>query len=71
MIVRNSEYKKETREKLRGGNGDSLFEIVHETNAFKNVKQMSTITLKTGCSIGFHEHINETEYYYILEGSGL
>lgn len=71
MIVRSNEYQDDVKSQLRGGNGDSLFKIIHPSNDYKNVKQMSSITLKTGCSIGFHEHRNETEYYYILEGKGV
>ena len=37
----------------------------------KHSRLFSLFTLKTGCSIGEHEHINETEYYYILSGKGM
>lgn len=28
------------------------------------------VTLEPGCSIGYHEHHNESETYYILSGQG-
>ena len=28
------------------------------------------ITLNPGCSIGYHSHDSETEYYFILSGTG-
>ncbi len=71
MIVKVNECKEDIKEGLRGGNGSAILNMIHQTNDFKNVKMMTTVTLKPGCSIGFHEHIEETEYYYILEGNGL
>ncbi len=71
MIVKSGECKEDIKENLRGGNGNAILNMIHQTNDFKNVKMMTTITLKPGCSIGVHEHIEETEYYYILEGKGL
>jgi quercetin dioxygenase-like cupin family protein len=32
---------------------------------------IARVTLQQGCSIGFHEHGQEEELYYILEGEGV
>jgi len=29
------------------------------------------LTIEKGCSIGTHDHVNETEYYWITEGKGI
>ena len=31
----------------------------------------SEVTLEPGCSLGYHEHHNESETYYILSGKGI
>jgi len=31
----------------------------------------SQIDIEPGCSIGYHPHNNETEFYYIIKGEGL
>lgn len=70
MIVKKDEHQREIKEKMRDGNGQCILDMIHKPNAIKNVRLLSTITLKPMHSIGKHEHINETEYYYILEGKG-
>ena len=37
----------------------------------KNARLFAEITLNPGCSIGNHRHDSETEYYFILSGTGL
>jgi len=29
------------------------------------------LVIEKGCSIGKHDHVNETEYYWITEGKGI
>ncbi len=70
MIVKSSEQTREVRECMRGGNGETILDAIHAREGFKNVRLCSIITLKPKCSIGEHEHIEETEYFYILEGKG-
>lgn len=61
----------EIKKELRGGKGE--VEISHivskeELNGHGNMYAM--MRLKPGCSIGMHQHIGNTEPYFILEGSG-
>jgi len=61
----------EIRERMRDGKGNT--EILHiikkeETNG--KVRLFAKVTLKKGCSIGYHIHENEDEVFYILSGSG-
>ncbi len=61
----------EVRENMRGGSGEVIFEhIVSKEDLEGHGRLYARIRLKPGCSIGFHEHIGETEPYFILEGHG-
>ena len=62
--------KTEIKEKMRGGEGNT--EILHlvECKDEKNIRMLAKVTLQPGCSVGYHEHITETEYYIILSGNG-
>ncbi|MDO4298304.1 MAG: cupin domain-containing protein [Lachnospiraceae bacterium] len=56
---------------LRGGKGEvEIHHIVskEELNGHGNMYAM--VRLKPGCSIGYHQHIGNTEPYFILEGQG-
>ena len=71
MIVKKNEMKGKVNVAMREGKGEveQLF-ILDESNMAKHSRLLSLMTLKPGCSIGEHTHYNETEYYYILSGSG-
>ena len=71
MIRKAEECKVEYREKMRDGNG-----TVEITNFITSPEELcskgrmfSRITLKSGCSIGFHVHETDSELFYILSGS--
>ena len=58
--------------KMRDGNGDVIKnEILGNLDMAKHARMFSTFSLNKGCSIGYHTHIKETEYYYILSGNGV
>jgi mannose-6-phosphate isomerase-like protein (cupin superfamily) len=63
----------EKREKVRDGEGTITF--VHHAagkgEAQKNINLLAELTLPPGGSIGYHPHIEETEFFIILEGSGV
>ena len=62
----------EIRKNMRGGNGEVLLEhIVSKEEMNGHGRLYARITLKPGCSIGFHEHIGDTEPYFILDGKGI
>ena len=71
MIVKGKDMKGKVNAHMRDGKGEveQLF-ILDETNMAKHSRLFSFMNLKPGCSIGEHTHHNETEYYYILAGSG-
>ncbi len=70
MIRKKAECKTEFREHMRDGNGTveitNFIESPDELN--KKGRMFSRITLKSGCSIGFHVHEGDSELFYILSG---
>ena len=71
MVIRRNEMKTETREKMRGGEGPVKFTHLVDTGAEKNTRLLAEICLEPGCSVGYHDHQKETEYYFILSGTGM
>lgn len=70
MIKRNSNMNKDTRENMRGGDGNvTITEILNKGEYKGNARLVGTITLEKGCSIGAHIHENEEEIFYIIEGT--
>lgn len=58
-------------ENMRGGKGHVIMESIIGENEFKGKGRLfAKVTLEPGCSIGYHEHHNESETYYILSGKG-
>ena len=61
----------EIKKELRGGKGEVEFHHIltkEELNGHGSMYAM--VRLKPGCSIGYHQHIGNTEPYFILEGKG-
>ena len=57
-------------EKLAGGTGAVEISHLLTNDEFYGAGRMfSRVVLKPGCSIGWHEHKDEVEYYYILTDS--
>ncbi|MFA6715011.1 MAG: cupin domain-containing protein [Victivallales bacterium] len=71
MIRRKNEYLVDIREEMRGGEGKVKIEhLWDEKNELKGpTRLMAKITLEPGCGIGFHNHDNEEEIFYIIKGS--
>ena len=70
MIRKKNECKVEFREHMRDGMG--TVEITNFINGPEELcekgRMFSRITLKSGCSIGFHVHEKDSELFYILSG---
>ncbi|MDT4761337.1 cupin domain-containing protein [Sphaerochaeta sp. PS] len=71
MIRKFNEMPITTKEHLRGGTGSTQFRALAEEGSVQHCRLFSEITLEKGCSIGVHDHVNETEYYWITEGKGI
>ena len=72
MIIKKEDMKIQSRPRLRDGNGTVDFlHIVPESFRPEKCRLFSMMILEKGCSAGKHEHTNETEIYYVLEGEGI
>jgi mannose-6-phosphate isomerase-like protein (cupin superfamily) len=63
--------KIEHKEKMRDGEGTVTLTHFVDAGTQKNARMLAEITIPPGASIGYHQHINETEYFIILEGAGI
>ena len=70
MVIHRSEMKTEDKERMRDGKGSTHLVYLLDGSTQKNARMFAEITLNPGCSIGYHQHEAETEYYFILSGSG-
>ncbi len=70
-MVRHEEMK--IKEHLGGGTGIGpayMYEIVGKEGLLGHGRLFSKIVLPPGSTIGWHQHVGETEPYYILSGEG-
>jgi mannose-6-phosphate isomerase-like protein (cupin superfamily) len=70
MLNQRGVMKKDTKEKMRGGEGVVHFTHLADCENEKNIRMLAELTLPPGASIGYHRHDNETEYFLILSGEG-
>ena len=72
MIIRKKEMVVEPKENILGGEGKGTFTYLCPPELLKDEMRMfNMVTLESGSSIGLHEHRDNFELYYILEGSGI
>lgn len=61
----------ERLENLAGGKGYVLRDqILTEDQMFGKNRLFAKLTMKPGCSLGYHIHHGDAEAYYILSGEG-
>ena len=70
MVVHRNEMKVEERERMRDGEGSARLTYLLDGEKEKNARMFAEVTLNPGCSIGYHQHDSETEYYFIISGTG-
>ena len=72
MIKKAAEFTTEYRQNMRGGNGTveiTSFATPAELN--DKGRLFANITLKPGCSIGYHVHEADSELFYLMKGEVL
>ena len=70
MIVKAKDLKKTAPENLREGKGViNMTHFLNPEDSCDTGRLFSIATIPPGASIGKHEHINEFEIYYMLEGT--
>ena len=70
MVIHRNEMKNEDKEHMRDGEGSTHLTYLLDGSTQKNARMFAEIILDPGCSIGYHRHYSETEYYFILSGTG-
>lgn len=56
---------------LKQGNGETIIkQLATEDALYNHARMFAEVTLEPGCSIGYHTHEHETEFYYIISGEG-
>ena len=69
MIKRAQSRPEKVTENMRGGPGSVKISALATPEELLNKGRLfSVITLEPGCGIGTHEHLEETELFYVLEG---
>ena len=72
MIRKAADCKKEYREHMRGGNGTvEITNFASPAELNDKGRLFANITLKPGCSIGYHVHENDSELFYLMKGEAL
>jgi len=71
MIRRKGEYEVTFREEMRGGKGTVRIEHFWKRDELRSPTRLcARLILEPGCSIGFHEHVNEEEVFIVARGRG-
>lgn len=71
MIRKYDEMTTTTKKQMRGGTGEVQLTALAQEGSVKHCRLFSELVLEPGSSIGEHDHVNETEYYWITEGKGI
>lgn len=70
MVVRSNGKQYTFNDNVRGGDGTVCFGgFIPNDSMPRHARVISEIKLENGCSIGSHQHADEYELFYILEGT--
>lgn len=68
-MVTPSEHCPRREVNVRQGNGlVQIKDLATREALYDHGRMFAHITVESGCSIGYHDHVDETEFYYILKG---
>lgn len=72
MIKRANEMVKEIKEQMRGGKGSvEILHVFQQEELKGKARLCAKITINPDSSIGLHQHDNEEEIFYIINGQGM
>ncbi len=71
MIIKKKNTITEIKKNMRGGEGEVTLNHLVPQEYLLHSRLMAKIIIPEKASIGEHEHIKETEYYFILKGKGI
>ncbi|MDS9471506.1 cupin domain-containing protein [Sporosarcina pasteurii] len=62
----------ETYHCLHGGNGKVLVERnITREDGIQGLDMLARVSVEVGASIGYHQHVEDSEGYFIVEGEGV
>jgi len=70
MYLEGHNMQVEIRENMRGGMGSVRIKNIWKEGLPEKCRLFAHLTLEKGCSIGYHEHVKETEIFYFIRGEG-
>jgi len=70
MVVKHNDMKTEARPNMRGGEGTVYLTDLGRDGSMPHCRLASVITLPKGASIGYHQHVGETEMFAVIQGCG-
>ncbi|MBQ9989153.1 MAG: cupin domain-containing protein [Clostridia bacterium] len=72
MVFKKGTTKEEVRVAMRQGPGEvHVRELTDAAGRPAKCRVFSEFIINPGCGIGEHPHVGETEFYYIIAGSGV
>ena len=71
MIKKSKDMQISIKENMRGGTGSVIAKILSAEGTVAHCRLFNEMRIEKGCSIGEHDHVNETEYYWITSGKGI
>lgn len=71
MIIKKENMVIEPIPNVKNGTGILEFMSLPNPETMINCTLFTKITIPINSSVGTHIHLNETEYYYLLSGTGL
>jgi len=67
-----SENCKRADTKVWDGKGEvHIKHLTDKEGLYGHGRMFAHVTIDPGCSIGYHDHHHETEFYYIIKGEGV
>lgn len=70
MLIRKNDMPVK-KGQMRNGDGEIDQMVIVPQDKMIHARLFNKLTIKKDCSIGYHDHNNEVEYYYILSGEGV
>ena len=70
MVNKQKDMIASIKHQMRGGSGDVEVLSLSEERPGR-VRLFARLTIGPGCSIGYHDHQHETEFYYIIKGEAV
>lgn len=72
MIKRKVDMKTEKEVNMKKGNGKIEIAYIWDKNELSSHSRfIGRLKIDVGSSIGLHQHVNEEEIYYIMQGTGI